>query len=231
MMDKLKILNELIESKFVLVLRAESKEKALEIARNSIESGIKIIEVTFTIPQAEEVIKILVDECKENSEVIIGAGTVFDSETSRIAILNGAKFIVAPTFSSKTCKTCNRYGIPYIPGCFTPTEIITARESGVDIAKLFPGSAFSPKIIKDLKAPIKGIGIMVSGGVNYENMNEWFENGADIISIGSAITSIKDKEIMKKEVNKYIKKLWNKEGQNEEGFSIRGIIDKTYTTK
>ncbi|MGL5415472.1 MAG: bifunctional 2-keto-4-hydroxyglutarate aldolase/2-keto-3-deoxy-6-phosphogluconate aldolase [Clostridium sp.] len=230
-MEKLKILNRLIESKFVLVLRAESKEKALEIARNSIEAGIKIIEVTFTIPQAEEVIKILVEEYGKNSEIIIGAGTVFDSETSRIAILNGAKFIVAPTFSGETCKSCNRYGIPYIPGCFTPTEIITARESGVDIAKLFPGSAFSPKIIKDLKAPIRGIGIMVSGGVNYENMNEWFKNGADVISIGSAVTSIKDKDAMRKEVNKYIRKLWNKEEQNEEGISIRGIVNKTYTTK
>lgn len=226
------MLNKLNKSKFILVLRADSKEEAIKIAENSIELGIKIIELTFTVPQAEEVIKIISMKYKDDNDVIIGAGTVFDSETARIAILNGARFIVAPTFSENVCKLCNRYGIPYIPGCFTPTEIIEARENGVDIVKLFPGSAFSPRIIKDLKAPIKGIGVMVSGGVNYENMNEWFDNGADIISIGSALTSIKDKEIMKEEVNKYIKKIKKYRGnENEESFSFRGTIDKAYTTK
>ncbi|MBI6058103.1 bifunctional 2-keto-4-hydroxyglutarate aldolase/2-keto-3-deoxy-6-phosphogluconate aldolase, partial [Clostridium perfringens] len=83
----------------------------------------------------------------KNEEVVIGAGTVLDAETARIAILAGAEFIVSPSFDKETATLCNRYGIPYIPGCFTPREIKEARECGSDVIKLFPGSAFKPTIV------------------------------------------------------------------------------------
>ncbi|MDZ5000990.1 bifunctional 2-keto-4-hydroxyglutarate aldolase/2-keto-3-deoxy-6-phosphogluconate aldolase, partial [Clostridium perfringens] len=141
-------------------------------------------------------------------DAIIGAGTVLDSETARIAILAGAKFIVSPSFNRETSIICNRYGIPYIPGCFSVREVVEAREYGSDIVKLFPGSAFKPSIIKDIKAPIKGIGIMVSGGISYDNMSEWVSNGCDIISIGSSIVNLKDPVIIEKETRKYIERIY-----------------------
>ncbi|MDQ0150419.1 bifunctional 2-keto-4-hydroxyglutarate aldolase/2-keto-3-deoxy-6-phosphogluconate aldolase [Eubacterium multiforme] len=203
MIKKISRLNSIEKEAFVLVLRADTAKEGIDAAKAAIDGGCKVVEVTFTIKDADEVIKTLVSD--KNEDVVIGAGTVLDAETARVAILKGAEFIVSPCFSKETAIMCNRYGVPYIPGCFTVKEILDAREWGSDIVKLFPGSAFKPSIIKDIKAPIKDIGVMVSGGVSYDNISEWFKYGAEVVSIGSAITKLKDPEKIKKETEKYIK--------------------------
>ena len=83
--------------------------------------------------------------------MLIGAGTVLDPETARIAILNGAEFIVGPSFNPQVALLCNRYAIPYLPGCMTIKEMVTAMESGADILKVFPGSVFGPSFVKAVK--------------------------------------------------------------------------------
>lgn len=205
MIKKIKTLINLINEAFVLVLRTNTKDEGIETAKAAIKGGCNIIEVTFTIPNADKVIEELIKD--KNEEVVIGAGTVLDAETARIAILAGAEFIVSPSFDKETATLCNRYGIPYIPGCFTPREIKEARECGSDVIKLFPGSAFKPTIVKDLKAPIKGIAVMASGGVSFENMDEWFNNSCDIVSIGSAIIKLKDPAKIEAETRKYIERV------------------------
>lgn len=205
MINKVNVLNNITKEAFVLVLRTDTKEEGITIANAAIDGGCNVIEVTFTIPNADNVIRELSYNKKDG--VIIGAGTVLDSETARIAILAGAEFIVSPSFNMETAILCNRYGIPYIPGCFTVKEVVEAREAGVDVIKLFPGSAFKPSIIKDIKAPIKGIGVMVSGGVSFDNMGEWFKNGCDVVSIGSAIVNLKDPEVVKEKTREYINKV------------------------
>ncbi|WP_255993577.1 bifunctional 2-keto-4-hydroxyglutarate aldolase/2-keto-3-deoxy-6-phosphogluconate aldolase [Clostridium perfringens] len=205
MIKKIKTLTNLINEAFVLVLRTNTKDEGIETAKAAIKGGCNIIEVTFTIPNADKVIEELIKD--KNEEVVIGAGTVLDAETARIAILAGAEFIVSPSFDKETATLCNRYGIPYIPGCFTPREIKEARECGSDVIKLFPGSAFKPTIVKDLKAPIKGIAVMASGGVSFENMDEWFNNSCDIVSIGSAIIKLKDPTKIEAETRKYIERV------------------------
>ncbi|HAT4283929.1 TPA: bifunctional 4-hydroxy-2-oxoglutarate aldolase/2-dehydro-3-deoxy-phosphogluconate aldolase [Clostridium perfringens] len=205
MIKKIKTLTNLINEAFVLVLRTNTKDEGIETAKAAIKGGCNIIEVTFTIPNADKVIEELIKD--KNEEVVIGAGTVLDAETARIAILAGAEFIVSPSFDKETATLCNRYGIPYIPGCFTPREIKEARECGSDVIKLFPGSAFKPTIVKDLKAPIKGIAVMASGGVSFENMDEWFNNSCDIVSIGSAIIKLKDPVKIEAETRKYIERV------------------------
>ncbi|WP_124041094.1 bifunctional 2-keto-4-hydroxyglutarate aldolase/2-keto-3-deoxy-6-phosphogluconate aldolase [Clostridium perfringens] len=205
MIKKIKTLTNLINEAFVLVLRTNTKDEGIETAKAAIKGGCNIIEVTFTIPNADKVIEELIKD--KNEEVVIGAGTVLDAETARIAILAGAEFIVSPSFDKETATLCNRYGIPYIPGCFTPREIKEARECGSDVIKLFPGSAFKPTIVKDLKAPIKGIAVMSSGGVSFENMDEWFNNSCDIVSIGSAIIKLKDPAKIEAETRKYIERV------------------------
>ena len=205
MIKKIKTLTNLINEAFVLVLRTNTKDEGIETAKAAIKGGCNIIEVTFTIPNADKVIEELIKD--KNEEVVIGAGTVLDAETARIAILAGAEFIVSPSFNKDTATICNRYGVPYIPGCFTPREIKEARECGSDVIKLFPGSAFKPTIVKDLKAPIKGIAVMASGGVSFENMDEWFNNSCDIVSIGSAIIKLKDPAKIEAETRKYIERV------------------------
>lgn len=182
MLTKLKVLNAICECGVVAVIRAESKEQAVEISEACIQGGIKAIEVTYTVPGASEVIKVLSDTFKDR--LFIGAGTVLDSETARAAILSGAGYIVSPGFDEATAKLCNRYQIPYMAGCMTITEIIRAMEAGVDIVKLFPGNAFGPSFVKSVKAPLPQANIMPTGGVSLENVHEWIAAGVVAVGVG-----------------------------------------------
>lgn len=183
-MKKIGTLKKLTDCGVVAVVRAESLEEAVKISTACIEGGIQGIELTMTVPNAEEVIKMLTQTFKEEDNIVIGAGTVLDAVTARIAILAGATYIVSPGFDPETAKICNLYQIPYMPGCMTITEIKTALEAGVDIVKLFPGNAFGPDFIKAVKAPLPHVNIMPTGGVNLENIDQWIKNGCVAVGIG-----------------------------------------------
>lgn len=187
MIPKYKTLNRISETGVVAVVRAENSEEAEKIAKACIDGGIPTIEITFTIPGADKVIQALKDKFSEE-ELIVGAGTVLDSETARIAILAGAKYIVSPSFNEDTAKLCNRYQIPYMPGCMTITEIVKAMESGADIIKVFPGSAYGPSIIKAIKGPIPQAVLMPTGGVDLDNAAEWIKNGCVAVGVGGKLT-------------------------------------------
>ncbi len=139
-MKKLQTLMRLTDGGVVAVVRANTKEEAINISSACIEGGISGIEITFTVAEADSVIKELAKMHKDSQEVVIGAGTVLDEATARLAILAGAQFVVSPAFDGSVAKLCNRYQIPYLPGCMTITEIVQALEAGVDMVKLFPGS-------------------------------------------------------------------------------------------
>ncbi|RAS73263.1 bifunctional 4-hydroxy-2-oxoglutarate aldolase/2-dehydro-3-deoxy-phosphogluconate aldolase [Priestia endophytica] len=178
------ILSKLSDCGVVAVVRGDSTEEAIRISEACIKGGIKGIEVTFTVQDADTVIKELVSIYDNNDNVIIGAGTVLDAQTARIAILAGAEFIVSPSFDKETAKLCNLYKIPYMPGCMTITEMKTALEYGAGIVKLFPGSAFGPDFVKAVKAPLPQVNIMPTGGVNLENIKEWIQNGCTAVGVG-----------------------------------------------
>lgn len=188
MIKKIKTLNRITEVGVVAVVRAENSEEAINIATACIKGGIPAIEVTFTVPNADQVIADLKERFSEE-ELIVGAGTVLDSETARIAILRGAEYIVSPGFDLETAKLCNRYQIPYMAGCMTITEIIRAMEAGVDVIKLFPGSAFGPGMVKDIKAPLPQAPIMPTGGVSLDNVDQWIKNGCVAVGVGGSLTA------------------------------------------
>ena len=119
---------------------------------------------------------------------IIGAGTVLDPYTARIAMLSGAQFIVSPHFDPEIAVICNRYRCPYFAGVMTVTEAISAMDAGVDILKLFPGSAFGPSFIKALHGPLPQARIMPTGGVSLDNVADWIKSGAVAIGVGSDLT-------------------------------------------
>ena len=187
-MKKFDVLNRLAECGVVAVVRAKSEEEAINIGKACTDGGVKGIEVTFTVPGADNVIKAL-KKAIPADKLIVGAGSVLDSEIARVAILAGAEFIVAPSFSAEVAKLCNRYQVPYIPGTQTIKEIVTAMESGCDVIKVFPGDMLGPNFIKDVKGPIPYANLMPSGGVNLENAGEWIEKGALLISSGSHLTA------------------------------------------
>lgn len=188
-MNKQKVLSKISDCGVVAVVRADTKEEAILISDACVKGGILGIEVTFTIQEAEAVIKDLVSHYADHSEVVIGAGTVLDAATARIAILAGSQFIVSPCFDEQTAKLCNLYQIPYLPGCMTITEMKNALEHGVDIIKLFPGNAFGPEFVKAVKAPLPQINIMPTGGVSLENVDQWVKNGCVAVGVGGNLVA------------------------------------------
>ncbi len=186
-MKKYEVLKKLTDIGVVAVIRASSKEEAEKIVSAVGKGGIKAIEITMTVPGAIEIIAELVKTA--DKDMIIGAGTVLDSETARACMLAGAKYIVSPCFDEATARCCNRYAIPYMAGIMTPKEAVCAMEFGVDILKVFPGGAFGPSIIKDLKGPLPQGNYMPTGGVSLDNVKDWIKMGAIAVGTGGSLTA------------------------------------------
>lgn len=188
MASKFETLRKIEEVGIVAVVRATSVEQAEKITDACIAGGVAAIELTFTVPHADKLIEAM--RAKYNSgEIIIGAGTVMDAATARIAILAGAEYIVSPYFDPETVRCCNRYGIPSMPGIYTPTEAVQAMEAGADVLKVFPGDLAGPRFIKDIHGPIPQAIMMPSGGVDIDNVKEWIKAGAIAVGAGSSLTA------------------------------------------
>ena len=187
-MEKYEVLNKLTECGLVAVVRAKDESEAIKIADACLEGGCTGIELTFTVPGAHKVIEALANKYNKG-EMMLGAGTVLDSETSRIAILSGANYIVSPGFNEASAKLCGRYQVPYMPGCMTITEVITAMEAGADICKIFPADLYGPAIIKDIKGPLPQAKLMPTGGVDVSNVDKWIKAGAVCVGAGSSLTA------------------------------------------
>ncbi|MGO2742875.1 MAG: bifunctional 2-keto-4-hydroxyglutarate aldolase/2-keto-3-deoxy-6-phosphogluconate aldolase [Pseudolactococcus laudensis] len=183
-MKKQKILKKLEDAGVIAVVRGRSKEEAIKASQVLVTGGVVGLEVTFTVPNAVQVIETLSAQYQGDEKVVVGAGTVLDAVTARLAIMAGAEFVVSPTFDLETAEICNLYQMPYLPGCMTITEMKVALKAGADIIKLFPGSAYGPSIISGFKAPIPQLNIMPTGGVSLENMAEWFRAGVVAVGVG-----------------------------------------------
>lgn len=181
------ILSQLKENYLFAVIRGKSAEDATKISEAVYEGGIKNIEVTFTTPQADESIKALAKKYAD-TDMVVGAGTVMDAITARLAIVAGAEFIVSPNFVPEISTVCNTYAVPYLPGCGTVTEVASAMATGVEVVKVFPGGILGPAFIKNVHGPIPHVEMMPSGGVSLDNMDQWMANGAWAVGIGSALT-------------------------------------------
>lgn len=189
-MIKINTLKALKDCGVVAVVRGDSKEVGVGISKACVEGGVKAIEVAYTNKFANDIIREVSEIYAGQDDVVIGAGTVLDAETARSAMLAGAKYIVSPAFDLETAKICNRYKVPYLPGVMTINEIITAHEAGVDFVKLFPGSAFGQGYVKAIKGPLPYANIMVTGGVNIDNLDSWIKAGVDAVGIGGELNKL-----------------------------------------
>ena len=186
-MMKLKVLQKIVDSGLVAVVRAESSEQAARIAEACAEGGVAAIEITFTVPSAVNVISALAQRFTTD-EILIGAGTVLDPETARVATLSGAQFVVSPSLNAETARLCNRYQIPYIPGASTLKEVIEGMECGADIIKVFPGETLGPSFVKAVRGPLPKASLMPTGGVSLENVGEWIQAGCVAVGVGGSLT-------------------------------------------
>jgi 2-dehydro-3-deoxyphosphogluconate aldolase/(4S)-4-hydroxy-2-oxoglutarate aldolase len=188
-MNKIDTLNLIRETGIIAIMRAKSSDQLIAAADAIKKGGVKIIEVTMTTPGALDVIKTAVK--RYGQEISFGAGTVLDAETARAAILAGADFIVAPTLNLEMIALCNRYSIPVTPGCYTPTEMLTAWEAGADLIKLFPASVGGPSLIKAIRAPLPQLEIVPVGGVDLNTAAEFIRKGAAALGVGSSLINQK----------------------------------------
>ncbi|HFX5204136.1 TPA: bifunctional 2-keto-4-hydroxyglutarate aldolase/2-keto-3-deoxy-6-phosphogluconate aldolase [Streptococcus pyogenes] len=183
------MLTQLKENYFFAVVRGKTAEDAIEIAKYAVLGGIRNIEITYSTPNASEVISKLSDDFKDDTSVVIGAGTVMTTELAKEAIAAGAKFLVSPHFSKEIADIANQECNLYFPGCATATEIVTAMNASCPIIKVFPGGVVGPSFIKDIHGPIPEVDLMPSGGVSVDNVKEWKNAGAVAVGVGSALAS------------------------------------------
>lgn len=193
------------------IVRVETIERGLEIAEGCLNGGVDVLEISYTLNNAGKVIEAIASRFKK--DICVGAGTVLDSETARHAILSGAQFIIAPNYDEGVAKMCNRYQIPYAPGCTSLTEAVNGLTMGASFIKAFPVSDFyGPKLCKVFKTPLPNMPILASGGITLANLHEWLENGVDVCGFGGLLTKGTKEEIAEnaKAIREIISKYRNK---------------------
>jgi len=169
----------------VAVIRLRDGKRLRGVVDVLIEGGVRAMEVTMTVPGAVGLIEDLARDLPPG--FILGAGTVLDAETARQVILAGAQFLVSPVLSLPTIELAHRYDVAIMPGCLTPTEILTGWQAGADAIKVFPATTFGPGYIKDVKAPLPQVKLLPTGGVSLTNAGEWIKAGACAVGVGSAL--------------------------------------------
>ncbi len=171
------------EERMISVIRGENQTIAEQTIDAIVDGGLHLIEVTMTVPNAIELIKSLIKKY-ENTDVVIGAGTVLDKETAEKVINAGANYVVSPVLDEEVIKLCTKNNVLVIPGIATPTEAYNAMKYGAEILKLFPSNIYGPSFIKTIKGPFPNIQIIPTGGVNLENIDKWIEVGAIAVGVG-----------------------------------------------
>jgi len=184
-MNSRQSLQRLVNCGIAAVIRAPDGQQLVEVAEALLAGGVDVIEVTFTVPQAHRVLEQVAAALGER--ILLGAGTVLDTQTARIALLAGAQFIVSPTLDLRVIELCRRYDKLVMPGALTPTEVLTAWQAGADVVKVFPSDVTGPRYLKALRGPLPQVRLMPTGGVDLETLESFVKAGACAVGLGSAL--------------------------------------------
>ncbi|MBU2491620.1 MAG: bifunctional 4-hydroxy-2-oxoglutarate aldolase/2-dehydro-3-deoxy-phosphogluconate aldolase [Bacteroidetes bacterium] len=193
-MTKQEILKTIFEEKVVAVVRVEEPEKLKKVIQAIYNGGVKIIEITMTVPNAISMIEKMSAEF--GNKVLIGVGSVTDKQTAADAISAGANYVVSPVTKKEVVETVLKLDKPVMPGAFTPTEALNAFEMGADIVKIFPADVLGMNFFKGVLAPMPQLKLMPTGGVSLTNAGEWLKAGACAVGVGTALL---DKAAIKNE--------------------------------
>ena len=188
-MDKSDVIQQIKDIGLIPVVRATSADEAMRAIDAIREGGVSVLEITMTVPGAVSLIEQL--SRTYGNDVLVGAGTVLDSETARACILNGAQFVVSPALNVDTIACCRRYGIAVMPGALTPTEVVQAWTLGADFVKVFPAGALGgASYLKALKAPLPQIELVPTGGVSLKTAADFIEAGASALGVGADLVDL-----------------------------------------
>jgi 2-dehydro-3-deoxyphosphogluconate aldolase/(4S)-4-hydroxy-2-oxoglutarate aldolase len=183
------IVTEIENCGVVAIIRVQDPAAVRGVVDALAEGGLRALEVTMTVPRAIELIGEIAPTLPD--DFLLGAGTVLDADTVPRAARAGAQFIVSPVFRPEVIAAAHDEGIPAMPGCFTPTEILAAWDLGADVVKVFPATSVGPSYFKDLRGPLPYVKLMPTGGVSIDNVGEWLRAGAVAVGIGSALVDAK----------------------------------------
>lgn len=183
--NRKEIVSTIEKQKAVAVIRIPDPNLYEEVAKAMYEGGIRVSEITMTVPNAISLIK----KAAANSpdDAILGVGSVTNAEMTEKAIEAGAKFVVSPIMKKEIIDKANELDVPVMPGAFTPTEIQQAWDWGADIIKVFPANIVGMNFFKAVKAPLPHLKLMPTGGVSLTNGGEWIKAGACAVGVGSAL--------------------------------------------
>jgi 2-dehydro-3-deoxyphosphogluconate aldolase/(4S)-4-hydroxy-2-oxoglutarate aldolase len=185
-LDKIKAIQVIEDTGLIAVMRGMKPTQIAKVARALAAGGVKVLEITMNSPQPLK----MIEEVKlllEDSDVIVGAGTVLDAESARAAILAGAEFVFAPNLNLKVIELCKRYNKLVIPGVMTPTEVVKAYEAGADLIKVFPANVVGPEFIKGIRGPLSDIKVIPTGGINLDNAADYIKAGAVALGAGGSL--------------------------------------------
>ena len=169
----------------VAVIRLTDPARLRAVVEAISEGGIRALEITMTVPGAVDLIRQLAPGMPPG--FLLGAGTVLDRDTALRVIDAGAQFVVSPVFRTAVIGACHERGVPAMPGCFTPTEILDAWDAGADVVKVFPATALGPTFLKDVRGPLPQVKLMPTGGVTLDNAGDWIRAGAIAVGVGTAL--------------------------------------------
>jgi 2-dehydro-3-deoxyphosphogluconate aldolase/(4S)-4-hydroxy-2-oxoglutarate aldolase len=184
-MQKIQQLQRVLNGGIVAIIRAPDGALLVDVAEALVAGGVDVLEVTFTVPQAHRVLEQVA--ARLGDRVLLGAGTVLDTETARIALLAGAQFIVSPVVNTSVIELCRRYDKLVLPGALTPTEVLAAWQAGADIVKIFPSEITGPAYLKALHGPLPQVRLLPTGGVNLETAAAFLKAGACALGLGSSL--------------------------------------------
>ena len=175
-----------VSSGVVGIVRTSDAGHAVSLARQIWAAGVTVVEVALTTPGGLQAIETLASEVEEGQ--VLGAGTVLDATSARLAILAGARLLVTPTLSEEVIEVAQRYGAATVIGCATPTELLHATTLGADLVKVFPASLWTPRSLSDLLQALPQLECVPTGGITPDNAADWIRAGAQAVGIGSALT-------------------------------------------
>lgn len=182
--DKYSLIQYILDKCIIAVVRADSGgDDLVHVVEAVAAGGVRAIEVTLTTPGALQCIE-QATRALQGADALLGAGTVLDAESCRLAILAGAQYIVTPTLSTAVIQMARRYGKPIFCGAYTPTEILTAWENGADFVKVFPANIGGPDYIKAIRGPLPQIPLVPTGGVELDNIGAFLKAGASALGVG-----------------------------------------------
>ncbi|QDP96365.1 bifunctional 4-hydroxy-2-oxoglutarate aldolase/2-dehydro-3-deoxy-phosphogluconate aldolase [Microlunatus elymi] len=180
------VVRAITDSGIVAIVRADGAKPAVELARRLWSAGTPVVEIALTTPNGIDAIAELAAEVPDGC--VLGAGTVLDAATARMAILAGARLLVTPTLDEGVISTAQRYGAATVIGTATPTEMVRAQTLGADLVKVFPASQWTPKTLADVLQALPQLRCVPTGGIAPEQAADWIRAGAVAVGLGSGLT-------------------------------------------